>query len=296
MPTATAIQETQDRRIVARTQGEDMGAFRRLFGPWVARQAPYVPSTFSELLKPFVFLDVFDSEARAFTPMNSNPNNLHPHSGLATLTFVLSGAMAYEDTSGARGVLGEGAVEWFHAGGGAWHGGHLGEGGCRGFQLWIALPPKAELGMVESVYLPKSDVPKVGPAAVLLGSYRGVASPLPAPSDITYLGVRLKAGERFRFEPTAQHSVAWAATARGVLRTPERAGPGEAIAFEPGGGPIEIEAVEDAEFVLGSAAPHPHALSLGYYSVHTSPAALRKGEARIREIQARLVAEGRLLA
>jgi redox-sensitive bicupin YhaK (pirin superfamily) len=33
------------------------------------------------------------------------------------------------------------------AGGGVWHGGSAGEPGqTRGFQLWIALPPKLELG------------------------------------------------------------------------------------------------------------------------------------------------------
>jgi hypothetical protein len=34
---------------------------------------------------------------------------------------------------------------------------------------------------------------------------------------------------------------------------------------------------------------------LGYYSVHTSAAALREGEARIQQIRSRLRAEGRLI-
>jgi hypothetical protein len=45
--------------------------------------------------------------------------------------------------------------------------------------------------------------------------------------------------------------------------------------------------------VLGSAAPHGHDLVLGYYSVHTSPAALRDGEATIAAIRTRLVRDGR---
>ena len=43
-----------------------------------------------------------------------------------------------------------------------------------------------------------------------------------------------------------------------------------------------------------SAAPHAHDLVLGYYSVHTSPEALRDGEAHIAAIRTRLVQEGRL--
>ena len=50
----------------------------------------------------------------------------------------------------------------------------------------------------------------------------------------------------------------------------------------------------DSELVLGSAAPHEHDLLLGYYSVHTSPSALRDGEAQISLIKRRLVQEGRL--
>jgi len=51
-----------------------------------------------------------------------------------------------------------------------------------------------------------------------------------------------------------------------------------------------------ASFVLGSAVKHPHPLVLGYYSVHTSSAALREGEARIQKIGMRLREEGRLQA
>jgi len=50
----------------------------------------------------------------------------------------------------------------------------------------------------------------------------------------------------------------------------------------------------ETEFVLGSALRHPHDLVTGYYSVHTSPDALRDGEAHISSIQERLVQEGRL--
>ena len=57
---------------------------------------------------------------------------------------------------------------------------------------------------------------------------------------------------------------------------------------------MEFEALTDTEFVLGSAAPHEHDLVPGYYSVHTSPDALRDGEAHISSIKARLVQEGRL--
>ena len=57
---------------------------------------------------------------------------------------------------------------------------------------------------------------------------------------------------------------------------------------------IDFHAETDTEFVLGSAVKHRHDLVLGNYSVHTSNAALREGEARIRKIGMRLREEGRL--
>jgi len=48
---------------------------------------------------------------------------LHPHSGIATVTYRFEGSVRYEDTSGATGVLRAGGVEWLQGRGGAWHGG-----------------------------------------------------------------------------------------------------------------------------------------------------------------------------
>ena len=103
----------------------------------------------------------------------------HPHSGIATLTYLWQGSTRYEDTTGAAGVLPAGAVEWFKAAGGAWHGGGAGKSGrSRGFQLWLALPAIEELGLSESIYLSPEEIPSIGPVSVLLGSYGGVDSPL----------------------------------------------------------------------------------------------------------------------
>jgi redox-sensitive bicupin YhaK (pirin superfamily) len=176
-----------------------------------------------------------------------------------------------------------------------WHGGGLDKAGrTRGFQLWIALPPELELGPAFSIYQAPEDVPQHGPARVLLGSYGSASSAIASPSPINYLAVRLKAGERWRYEPPTGHTVLWTAIASGVLSAPEKLRHGDLAAFEPSSKAVEFEALADTEFVLGSAAPHEHDLVLGYYSVHTSPDALRDGEAHISSIRKRLVREGRL--
>ena len=69
---------------------------------------------------------------------------------------------------------------------------------------------------------------------------------------------------------------------------------GELAAFEPSNEAIDFHAETDTEFVLASAASHPHDLVLGHYSVHTSPASLEAAERRLAEIKVRLQKEGRL--
>jgi redox-sensitive bicupin YhaK (pirin superfamily) len=267
------------RAIVQRTRGRSHGPITRLMSP----------SDLGEVLKPFVFLDLFDNEGLPFN------GPLHPHSGIATLTYVAEGAVSYIDPDNVRGTLPAGGIEWMQAGRGMWHGGGFGKPGrTRGFQLWIALPSELELGPTISIYKAPGDVPADGPVRVLLGSYGSLSSTITSPSPINYLSVRLKAGELWRYQPPTGHTVLWVAIASGVLAAPDELRHGELVAFEQSSTAVEFEALTDTEFVLGSAAPHEHDLVLGYYSVHTSPEALRDGEAHISSIEKRLVREGRL--
>jgi redox-sensitive bicupin YhaK (pirin superfamily) len=280
MRKSTAVIEHGPRQLVRRTRGHRQGPITRLMSP----------SDLGQSLKPFVFLDLFDTEETSFSGIG-----LHPHSGIATLTYLLEGSVRYRDTTGAAGILPQGGVEWFKAGHGAWHGGAAGEAGrSRGFQLWIALPPEHELEPAESIYQAPPDIRRIGPVSVLLGRVGAVSSPLPAPSSMNYLAVRLKAGESWRYDPPADHTVCWVALGTGSLAVPERVQAGELAAFEPSNDAIDFHAEADTEFVLGSAAGHPYELALGNYSVHTSPASLAAGERRIAEIKARLQKEGRL--
>src|SRR5258705_9391740 len=80
--------------IVRRTRGRTHGPVTRLMSP----------SDFGEILKPFVFLDLFDHEGPPFN------GPLHPPSGIATLTYVAEvdetepGAHATARFSGVAGA------------------------------------------------------------------------------------------------------------------------------------------------------------------------------------------------
>jgi redox-sensitive bicupin YhaK (pirin superfamily) len=143
-------------------------------------------------------------------------------------------------------------------------------------------------------YLGPERIPNDGPARVLLGSYGTATSAIKTPSPMSYLAVHLKAGERWRYHPPAEHTVLWTAVGMGSVLVPDKLQQGELVAFSPSSAAIEFEAQFDAELVLGSAVPHDCDLVLGSHSVHTSTEALREAEARISAIQTRLIQQGRL--
>ena len=122
MSIAAKLSPDPIRRIVHRARGSSHGFVTRLMSP----------GDLGRIFKPVVFLDLVDNKGKAFPTFG-----LHPHSGLATLTYIAEGSVSYEDTNGATGILRAGGVQWMRAGKGAWHAGDPGH--TRGFQLWVAL-------------------------------------------------------------------------------------------------------------------------------------------------------------
>jgi redox-sensitive bicupin YhaK (pirin superfamily) len=270
--------QASPRSIVLRTRGHAHGAVTRLVSP----------GDIGQMIKPFVFLDYFEAD-----PANAPAFGFHPHSGIATLTLILSGRAFYRETTEREGVIDTGGVEWMRASSGVWHtGGMSGKDRIKGFQLWVAMPPALELADPESQYLDASAFRSAGPARVIAGEHDGITSPVRSPAGTTYLDVRLRAGEHWTYQPPKDHDVAWIALHQGSVRTPFEVLAGEAAVFEEGEKAIEFEAVTDAGFVLGSAIKHPHQLVTGYYSVHTTAEALREGESNIATIGRRLRKQG----
>jgi redox-sensitive bicupin YhaK (pirin superfamily) len=279
---ATQLQKSPQpaRKIIYRTRGHAGGPITRLMSP----------SDLGQLIKPFVFLDHFHIDGQG--PSMPMELGWHPHSGIATVTVVLEGAVRYAETTGKAGVLSAGSVEWMRAGNGVWHTGEAQPEGVRGFQLWVALPPELENAPNASHYLMPEESPVEGPVRVILGSHGKAKSPIDAP-PMNYLVVSLKAGERWSYQPPQGHDVGWVAVYKGVLQTPTPIPGGEIAIFEPSDASINFRAEGDTVFVLGSAPPHRHELALGSYSVHTNARALRQAEEEIRRIGARLLADGK---
>src|ERR1700727_1044236 len=131
--------EETSRQIELCTRGHSHGRGTRLVSP----------GDIGERIKPFVFLDYFDTD-----PETAPKFGFHPHSGIATLTLILSGQAFYKETTGREGVIETGGFEWMRAGRGVWHtGGMLGKDRIKGFQLWVAMAPELELAEPQRQYL-----------------------------------------------------------------------------------------------------------------------------------------------
>jgi redox-sensitive bicupin YhaK (pirin superfamily) len=223
---------------------------------------------------------------------------MHPHSGIATLTWQPGSDVQYEDTTGQKGLLKAGGLEWMNAGGGAWHKATLmGHGRATGFQLWVPMPPGVEDGPSAGQYVAPQDVARMkipgGEVLVLLGSLAvdpalsPAESPIQSHQDMNYLVLDLEPEARWRYEPPAGHDVAWAFAFDGSPLVQGEQTRRELLTFEQGAGDIEIAASdENVRVLLGTARRHERPLVLGPSSVHTSRESLARGLDRIREIGA----------
>jgi redox-sensitive bicupin YhaK (pirin superfamily) len=237
-------------------------------------------------LRPFVFLDHFETSAQN-EPWGFD---FHPHSGVATFTYLRSGRLEHADSAGNGGSLGPGAVQWMAAGGGVWHRELFQPdgGAAHGLQLWVQLPPELEHADVD--YQTVGELHEVGPARVLIGELDGARSPIDSPVRLDYLDVRLGAGDRWTHEPPVDHDVAWLYAYEGSVRASGSDVPhGNLAVFDRGGGALELEAAEGAAgLVLGTAPASPWPIVAGRGSMHTSREALSAGIKRIAELGAQL--------
>ncbi|NIJ64993.1 redox-sensitive bicupin YhaK (pirin superfamily) [Sphingomonas leidyi] len=264
------------REVVHRTRGRGGGPITRLMSP----------SDLGQYLKPFVFLDLVDAPSSI-----ASAGNLHPHSGIATVTVLTEGNLRFDKGDWGTGLLDYGGVEWMRAGSAIWHGDEYRPDSAarfKGFQLWVALPEAMEMREPEWQFVEASGIPAMGPARLIAGAYLGERSPIRSFDGLNYLLVTLAPGEAWTYETPEGHEVGWLSLSHGSLVGADTYHAGEMIAFDRSDAPIALRAGPGgATFVLGSAVPHPHELVLGYYSVHTSAANLQAGEARIAEVRHR---------
>lgn len=176
-------------------------------------------------LDPFLLFDDF---------RNENPDDYlqgfpwHPHRGIETITYVLSGTVAHGDSLGNRGELGAGDVQWMTAGSGIMHQempkGNAG-GQMHGFQLWANLPASMKMTSPRYQDVEAKDIPTIidddGTAVrVIVGEFWGKRGPVDGiAADPQYLDISVPAGVRKTFKvDTSRNAFAYVFAGAGSFR------------------------------------------------------------------------------
>ena len=129
----------------------------------------------------------------------------HPHRGIETITYVLTGTVDHGDSMGNRGTIGAGDIQWMTAGSGIIHqempkGDNAGR--MHGFQLWANLPSALKMTPPRYQEVKSPDIPEVTDddgtkVRVVCGNFWGKQGPVDGiAADPVYLDVSVPPGRR----------------------------------------------------------------------------------------------------
>jgi redox-sensitive bicupin YhaK (pirin superfamily) len=174
---------------------------------------------------PFLLLDDFRNENPA-DYMKGFP--WHPHRGIETITYVLSGSVNHKDSLGNAGTLGDGDVQWMTAGSGILHQempqGNP-QGKMHGFQLWANLPSSLKMTRPRYQDIPSGEIPEVTDddgtlVRVICGSFWGKRGPVEGvAADPRYLDVWIPPGKQKRIPvESSRHAFAYVFDGAGTFR------------------------------------------------------------------------------
>jgi hypothetical protein len=156
-------------------------------------------------LDPFLLFDDFRNE-REQDFKRGFP--WHPHRGIETITYVLSGTVEHGDSLGNTGTLGAGDVQWMTAGSGIMHqempkGTETGQ--MHGFQLWANLPSSLKMTAPRYQDVNAGEIPEIieddgTRVRVVVGSFWGRTGPVDGiAADPQYLDISVPAGVKKTF-------------------------------------------------------------------------------------------------
>ena len=159
---------------------------------------------------PFLMLDEFGSENKddyigGFPP--------HPHRGIETVTYMLQGEFEHEDSTGAKGRMKSGDVQWMKTGSGIIHSEMpaMSEGRLHGFQLWINMPAKLKMSKPDYIYIgaDKIQVHKDSDkqVKVIAGKFENAEGPIKEHNvEPIYFDIELKKDKDFNIELPLAHN------------------------------------------------------------------------------------------
>ena len=161
-------------------------------------------------LDPFLLLDEFGSENKDDYMAGFPP---HPHRGIETVTYMLEGKFEHKDSTGAKGIMSSGDVQWMKTGGGIIHSEMpaMSDGKLHGFQLWVNMPAKLKMSKPEYIYLDakqikiyKDEEKKI---KIIAGKFKNYEGPIKGHNvGPIYFDIELREENEFKFDLPLNHN------------------------------------------------------------------------------------------
>ena len=194
---------------------------------------------------PFLLLDDFRND-RPADYLAGFP--WHPHRGIETITYVLTGTVDHGDSLGNHGSLGAGDVQWMTAGSGILHqemprGDAAGR--MHGFQLWANLPAPLKMTTPRYQDVAAADIPEVvdddgTTIRVVCGEFWGRRGPVDGvAADPRYLDVWVPARRR-KVLPVETRRQAFAYVFDGAATFRDASAPQGVVTEVPGPGDLRV--------------------------------------------------------
>ena len=215
----------------------------------------------ADYIDPFLMLDEFGSENKDDYIAGFPP---HPHRGIETVTYMLNGEFEHQDSTGAKGIMAPGDVQWMKTGRGIIHSEMpaMSGGKLLGFQLWINMPAKLKKNKPEYIYIKSKELgihsDKEKTVKVIAGKYASVEGPEKNHNvEPIYFHVILKEGKEFKCEVPSGHN-SFIYILKGNLKigkkSHEKAGDSNLILLERGS-ELKIKAEKNTEFLFIAGKP-----------------------------------------
>ena len=263
-PDGTARDVVDGRVMVIEPRRRDLGGFA------VQR---VLPARGRRMVGPFVFLDDAAVELAAGQGMDVRP---HPHIGLATLSYLLTGEIVHRDSLGSVQAIVPGDINWMVAGRGIAHSERTGDdvrrrgGPVHLLQCWVALPEADEDTPPRFEHHPAASLPEAEADGVrlrvLVGSAYGLAAAVTTYSPMCYVDARIAAGATLAL-PDEHPERAALVVAGTVAAGGGTAGPGQMLVFGAGpGAGVRAEGGPARVVVLGGAPLGPRHLWWNFVS------------------------------
>ena len=159
---------------------------------------------------PFLMLDEFGSENKddyigGFPP--------HPHRGIETVTYMLNGEFEHEDSTGAKGRMSAGDVQWMKTGAGIIHSEMpaMTEGKLHGFQLWVNMPAKLKMNKPEYIYIGSKQMQTYKDSGkkikIIAGKFGDTEGPIKGHNvEPIYFDVGIEKDKEFNFDLPSTHN------------------------------------------------------------------------------------------